>query len=197
MFAQPFSKVSGTLSAADGETRVNIEAEVNGHRLTATAAQFKGALHLHLADAALSGRHMHVFDLVQPSVSGDDAAGAASGISAEMPGKIVKFLVDAGAFVNKVRVCSVAAARECPRTDRPLLTTLRAPHLSDDCILFYFVHPFFFFQGDPVVVLEAMKMEHTLCAPFAGTVGDIFAASGDFVDANVDIVVLSKEEEEA
>ena len=127
---QRFSKVSGTLSAADGETRVNIEAEVNGHRLTATAAQFKGALHLHLADAALSGRHMHVFDLVQPSVSGDDAAGAASGISAEMPGKIVKFLVDAGAFVNKVRVCSVAAARERPRTDRPLLTTLRAPHLS-------------------------------------------------------------------
>ena len=109
---------------------------MNGYRLKATAAQFKGALHLHLADAALSGRHMHVFDLgtlrsqkvtvtfiscescspfdslprtcyltrtVEPSVSGDDAASAAPGISAEMPGKVVKFLVEAGAFVNKVR----------------------------------------------------------------------------------------------
>jgi 3-methylcrotonyl-CoA carboxylase alpha subunit len=143
-------QVSGRLYAADGTTEVNIEAEVDGHRMRATAAQFKGALHLHLADAAVSGRHMHVFDLEKPSIAVDDGANALPGISAEMPGKVVKMLVEEGDMVEK---------------------------------------------GAPVVILEAMKMEHTLCAPFSGTVGDVFAGTGDFVDANVDIVIISQSEE--
>jgi len=118
--------------------------------MRATAAQFKGALHLHLADAAVSGRHMHVFDLEKPSIAVDDGANALPGISAEMPGKVVKMLVEEGDMVEK---------------------------------------------GAPVVILEAMKMEHTLCAPFSGTVGDVFAGTGDFVDANVDIVIISQSEE--
>jgi 3-methylcrotonyl-CoA carboxylase alpha subunit len=35
--------------------------------------------------------------------------------------------------------------------------------------------------GDPLVVLEAMKMEHALTAPFAGTVEEVAARPGDQV----------------
>ena len=36
-------------------------------------------------------------------------------------------------------------------------------------------------KGQPVVVLEAMKMEHALVAPFDGVVGEIGVAVGDQV----------------
>ncbi len=38
-------------------------------------------------------------------------------------------------------------------------------------------------EGDPVVTLEAMKMEHTLRAPKDGTVEDVYCADGDQVDS--------------
>jgi 3-methylcrotonyl-CoA carboxylase alpha subunit len=40
-------------------------------------------------------------------------------------------------------------------------------------------------KGQPVVVLEAMKMEHALVAPFDGVVGEIAAAVGDQVAADM------------
>jgi len=43
-------------------------------------------------------------------------------------------------------------------------------------------------KGQPIVVLEAMKMEHALVAPFDGTVGEITVAVGDQV---VDGAVLA------
>ncbi len=42
--------------------------------------------------------------------------------------------------------------------------------------------------GMPLVVMEAMKMEHVLAAPFAGTVSELFTAVNDFV-ADSDVVV--------
>ncbi len=38
-------------------------------------------------------------------------------------------------------------------------------------------------EGDPVLVLEAMKMEHTVCAPSSGRVAELLVATGDQVEA--------------
>ena len=43
-------------------------------------------------------------------------------------------------------------------------------------------------QGQPLVALEAMKMEHTLVAPFDGTVAELTVAVGDQVAENVMLV---------
>ena len=45
-------------------------------------------------------------------------------------------------------------------------------------------------DGDPLVVLEAMKMEHTLRATGAGTVGEVLCAPGDQVDVGDVLVVV-------
>lgn len=45
-------------------------------------------------------------------------------------------------------------------------------------------------KGQPVVVLEAMKMEHALTAPFDGIVGEIGVAVGDQVTADAVLAVV-------
>ena len=49
--------------------------------------------------------------------------------------------------------------------------------------------------GQPVVVLEAMKMEHTVRAPARGTVTALHAQPGDQVDAQQALAVLDEEED--
>jgi len=49
-------------------------------------------------------------------------------------------------------------------------------------------------QGAPLVVLEAMKMEHTITAPLAGTVANLFYAVGDIVSEGVELISLEAEE---
>jgi 3-methylcrotonyl-CoA carboxylase alpha subunit len=46
-------------------------------------------------------------------------------------------------------------------------------------------------QGQEVMVIEAMKMELSLKAPRAGTIGEVCAAAGDFVEADAPLVVLA------
>ena len=46
-------------------------------------------------------------------------------------------------------------------------------------------------EGQAVLVLEAMKMEHTLVAPAAGTVEEVRFAPGDLVDEATELVVLA------
>jgi 3-methylcrotonyl-CoA carboxylase alpha subunit len=48
--------------------------------------------------------------------------------------------------------------------------------------------------GDPVVVIEAMKMEQTLRAPVAGTVDAFLAAPGDIVDRGASLVAFTAAE---
>jgi len=48
--------------------------------------------------------------------------------------------------------------------------------------------------GQPLVVLEAMKMEHTVAAPVSGTVGEIRVHAGQQVEAGAVLVVMTEEE---
>jgi 3-methylcrotonyl-CoA carboxylase alpha subunit len=45
-------------------------------------------------------------------------------------------------------------------------------------------------KGAPLVILEAMKMEHTITAPRAGKVAEIRFAAGEQVDEGVDLLIL-------
>jgi 3-methylcrotonyl-CoA carboxylase alpha subunit len=45
-------------------------------------------------------------------------------------------------------------------------------------------------KGTPLVILEAMKMEHTITAPRAGVVAEIRFAAGEQVDEGVDLLIL-------
>ena len=45
-------------------------------------------------------------------------------------------------------------------------------------------------KGAPLVILEAMKMEHTITAPRAGLVSEIRFAAGEQVDEGVDLLIL-------
>jgi len=49
-------------------------------------------------------------------------------------------------------------------------------------------------KGQPLVVLEAMKMEHVLTAPFAGVLADLKAMVGDKVSENTLLVRLDPQE---
>ncbi len=48
--------------------------------------------------------------------------------------------------------------------------------------------------GAPLMVLEAMKMEHTIAAPSAGRVGAVLAAAGELVEEGAELVVLESVE---
>jgi 3-methylcrotonyl-CoA carboxylase alpha subunit len=45
-------------------------------------------------------------------------------------------------------------------------------------------------KGAPLVILEAMKMEHTITSPRAGRVAEIRYAAGEQVDEGVDLLIL-------
>jgi biotin carboxyl carrier protein len=51
--------------------------------------------------------------------------------------------------------------------------------------------------GDPIVILEAMKMQHTLCADHAGRVEHLTAMQNQQVDAGVVLAVIEAAQEEA
>jgi 3-methylcrotonyl-CoA carboxylase alpha subunit len=45
-------------------------------------------------------------------------------------------------------------------------------------------------KGAPLLILEAMKMEHTLTAPSAGRVGRVLCAAGDQVKEGAELLTL-------
>jgi 3-methylcrotonyl-CoA carboxylase alpha subunit len=45
-------------------------------------------------------------------------------------------------------------------------------------------------KGDALVVVEAMKMEHTVAAPRDGVVGSVRFAVGDLVDEGAELLIL-------
>jgi len=51
-------------------------------------------------------------------------------------------------------------------------------------------------KGDALLVMEAMKMEHTIHAPAAGTVDDILFAIGDQVQEGAQLLAFTPAEAE-
>ena len=49
-------------------------------------------------------------------------------------------------------------------------------------------------ENQPLAILEAMKMEHTLTAPFDGVVDDVFHAQDSFVEADVTLITFVEPE---
>jgi len=52
-------------------------------------------------------------------------------------------------------------------------------------------------EGQTLVVMEAMKMEHSISAPHDGVVGEIFFAEGDLVDEGSELIAVEAADEEA
>ncbi|WP_414638356.1 acetyl-CoA carboxylase biotin carboxyl carrier protein subunit [Azospirillum sp.] len=50
-------------------------------------------------------------------------------------------------------------------------------------------------RGAPLMLLEAMKMEHTIKAPASGTVSAVHFAVGDQVSEGMELLVLDVEGE--
>jgi len=48
-------------------------------------------------------------------------------------------------------------------------------------------------QGEPLMILEAMKMEHTITAPYPGKVDNIRYQVGEQVQEGVELLVISEE----
>ena len=46
-------------------------------------------------------------------------------------------------------------------------------------------------QGQPLAVMEAMKMEHTIAAPVDGTVAELLYAPGDQVSEGAELLKLA------
>jgi 3-methylcrotonyl-CoA carboxylase alpha subunit len=81
---------------------------------------------------------------------GEDPAGGR--LSAPMPGRVTRLLVEAGSMVRR---------------------------------------------GQPLMVIEAMKMEHTIVAPADGTVEGVRFAVGDMVEEGAEVITLAAEGEKS
>lgn len=67
----------------------------------------------------------------------------------------------------------------------PFFTTTRPAAVPDFCARFAR-----WLKGQELIILEAMKMEHTVPAPFAGTVDIVSYAVGDLVDEGSTLITV-------
>ena len=49
-------------------------------------------------------------------------------------------------------------------------------------------------RGEPLMIIEAMKMEHTVAAPVDGVVEEVRFAVGDLVDEGAELIALARPE---
>jgi 3-methylcrotonyl-CoA carboxylase alpha subunit len=99
-------------------------------------------------DVFLDGAR-HDLAKVDPAAFGDESQDSSGGLVAPMPGKVVAWLVEPGAVVDK---------------------------------------------GAPLLVLEAMKMEHTILAPADGTVNGFHFKVGEQIVEGAQLVDFAKTE---
>jgi 3-methylcrotonyl-CoA carboxylase alpha subunit len=45
-------------------------------------------------------------------------------------------------------------------------------------------------KDQPLLIMEAMKMEHTIKAPFSGVIGEVYFKQGDMVDGGAELLTL-------
>ena len=48
-------------------------------------------------------------------------------------------------------------------------------------------------EGDALIVIEAMKMQHTITAPSDGLISDVFYCQGDLVDGGAELLSFTQE----
>ena len=49
-------------------------------------------------------------------------------------------------------------------------------------------------KGQPLVIMEAMKMEHTIKAPSDGTIDEVYFKEGDMVDGGAELLAFTAQE---
>ena len=49
-------------------------------------------------------------------------------------------------------------------------------------------------KGQPLVIMEAMKMEHTIKAPSNGTIDEVYFKEGDMVDGGAELLAFTAQE---
>jgi len=131
---------SGTFTA-DGE----LLADLAGSRVRATVIRQGAELSI------LSQGHHHRLQLHDPAQVQAERESGGGRLTAPMPGKVVKLLVEAGSRVRR---------------------------------------------GAPLVILEAMKMEHTIKAPADGTVIEVHFGPGALVDEGAQLLAFEAVEGE-
>ncbi|MBS28457.1 MAG: 3-methylcrotonyl-CoA carboxylase [Alphaproteobacteria bacterium] len=112
--------------------------------LPAAPTPWRTFQHGHTLYAVQAGTQVRL-DRIVPVEEAESRSGAAGGLNAPMPGKVVRVMVEAGDQVQ---------------------------------------------QGQALMVLEAMKMEHAITAPGVGIVGELFHAEGDQVDEGAELLRL-------
>ncbi len=129
--------------AARGELGPNgtLRAELAGRRLDASVIAAGPKRHVFLDG------HSYPLALVDPLYQGGEGQGAEGGLVAPMPGKVIAWLAQPGARVEK---------------------------------------------GAPLLILEAMKMEHTITAPAAGTLNAFRYEIGEQVAEGAELVDFAK-----
>jgi 3-methylcrotonyl-CoA carboxylase alpha subunit len=51
-------------------------------------------------------------------------------------------------------------------------------------------------KNQPLLIMEAMKMEHTIKAPFNGVIGEVYFKQGDMVDGGTELLTLLEQDAE-
>jgi len=145
-------------------------------------------------DASLQGRRF-----VVSRIPGNRQKGVRAKLAVEPGGRRFSYrlegledgsiLFDAGLAVEASRFVAASAAAGGGSTSDGALRApmpgkiVAAPVKAGDAVV----------KGQPIVVLEAMKMEHALTAPFDGVVGEIGVAVGDQVAADAVLAVVKVE----
>ncbi len=134
----------GTTVRASGELQGDLLlADLEGHRLQATIAEYEGDYSLYTTGAAIQ------FSLASADLGEEDNTADPNSLCAPMTGTIVSLLVDENS----------AVARD-----------------------------------DPLLVIEAMKMEHTIRAPADGRVVDFYYRAGELVDGGAHLLEFRADE---
>jgi 3-methylcrotonyl-CoA carboxylase alpha subunit len=131
--------------AAGGERRVNalVAIELDGARRAVTVLEHDCEILV-----LLDGGRWRLLEIDPLAArSGDDPA--TGRLTAPMPGRVIRLLVETG---SKVR------------------------------------------RGEPLLVVEAMKMEHTIVAPMDGTVASVGYAVGDLIEEGAELIALAPPE---
>jgi propionyl-CoA carboxylase alpha chain len=138
-----------------------------------------------------------VLDVSVPNVSG--AVDGPSVVSLDVAGVRRTFTVHVdGAAVDVESPLGHVALRRTPRfvdpADQVVAGSLLAP-MPGSVIAVRAAVGDAVTEGQPILVMEAMKMQHTIAAPYAGTVTELSAAAGQQVEAGAVLAVVTPEHE--